>query len=553
MKMDKKEEVLRFKRLGIMLDCSRNAVKSVAMLKVFIRMIKKMGYTTLMLYTEDTYEVDNQPYFGYMRGRYSQEELKEIDRFAGENDIELIPCIQTLAHLNAIVHWPVYEKITDCNDILLAEDERTYELIDHMFATLEKCYSTRLVNIGLDEAFMVGLGKYLRIHSYENQHGIFVRHLHKVREIAMAHGFQVLMWGDMLFRSYNDGKYQCEAPVVGEHVPDEIPEDVGVIYWDYYDYRERNEIHYHEMFKAHKKLRNELWFASGGWTWSGFTPRNYMAEIVDHFTFPLCEKYQVENIILTMWGNDGCVCPVFSALPAIFHAAELARGNYDMNLVAKRFEEQFGVPYEAFKLLDLPGKIGCDTGRLKNPEKYMFFADPFLGFYDSTVVDGEGGKFEEISGKLSPWVSHGEWGHLFDAVKKLCDVLSIKYELGVRLRRAYQTGNRPELRRCGEDCRKTTQRIVSFQEALRITWMKENKAYGYETWELRFGGLMLRLESCAKRVEDFLEGRIECVEELEEELLDMEGNGRELQHRTEARGVSVESPGFPGRLQSLRP
>ena len=42
---------------------------------------------------------------------------------------------------------------------------------------------------------------------------------------------------------------------------------------------------------------------------------------------------------------------------------------------------------------------------------------------------------------------------------------------------------------------------------------------------------MLRLESCAKRVEDFLEGRIECVEELEEELLDMEGNGRELQHR----------------------
>lgn len=83
--------------------------------------------------------------------------------------------------------------------------------------------------------------------------------------------------------------------------------------------------------------------------------------------------------------------------------------------------------------------------------------------------------------------------------------------------------------------------------------MKENKAYGYETWELRFGGLMLRLESCAKRVEDFLEGRIECVEELEEELLDMEGNGRELQHRPEARGVSVESPGFPGRLQSLRP
>lgn len=529
--MDKKREISRFKRLGVMLDCSRNAVKSVSMLKSFIRLIREMGYTTLMLYTEDTYEVDGQPYFGYMRGRYSKEELKEIDRLAGEQGIELIPCIQTLAHLNGIVRWPVYEKITDCNDILLAEDERTYKLIDDMFTSLEECYTCRLVNIGLDEAFMVGLGKYLRLHGYEDPHGIFVRHLHKVREIAANHGFRVLMWGDMLFRTYNDGEYQCESPVVGEQVPDEIPEDVGVIYWDYYDYREKNELHYHEMFRAHRKLSHELWFACGGWTWSGFSPRNYLTEIVDNVTFPLCEEYGVEHVIVTMWGNDGCVCPVYAALPALFHAAELSRGNTDMDLVARRFEKRFGVSYEAFKLLDLPGKVGCDTGWLKNPEKYMFFADPFLGFYDSAVEEGDGASFGEISRRLAPWVSHEEWGYLFDAAKKLCEVLEIKYELGVRLREAYQSGNRPELKSCGEDLRKTAQRVAVFQEALKLTWMRENRTYGYEVWELRLGGLMLRLESCAKQVEDYLEGRLKRIEELEEELLDLEGNGRDLQHR----------------------
>ena len=35
-----------------------------------------------MLYTEDTYEVDNEPYFGYMRGRYSADELRELDDYA---------------------------------------------------------------------------------------------------------------------------------------------------------------------------------------------------------------------------------------------------------------------------------------------------------------------------------------------------------------------------------------------------------------------------------------------------------------------------------------
>lgn len=50
-----------------------------------------MGYNTLMLYTEDTYEVDGQPYFGYMRGRYSKAELRELDDYAAEKGMELIP------------------------------------------------------------------------------------------------------------------------------------------------------------------------------------------------------------------------------------------------------------------------------------------------------------------------------------------------------------------------------------------------------------------------------------------------------------------------------
>lgn len=91
-----------FNRLGVMLDCSRNAVMSVPTLKEWMDIMADLGYNTLMLYTEDTYEVDNQPYFGYLRGKYSQQELREIDSYASEKGIEFIPAIQTLAHLNSI-------------------------------------------------------------------------------------------------------------------------------------------------------------------------------------------------------------------------------------------------------------------------------------------------------------------------------------------------------------------------------------------------------------------------------------------------------------------
>jgi hypothetical protein len=68
------------KSLGVMIDLSRNAVMSLPALRDFLTTLKKFGYNTVFLYMEDTYEVEGEEYFGYMRGRYSVEEMKEIDR-----------------------------------------------------------------------------------------------------------------------------------------------------------------------------------------------------------------------------------------------------------------------------------------------------------------------------------------------------------------------------------------------------------------------------------------------------------------------------------------
>ena len=65
-------------RLGTNDWLFRNAVASVESVKKWIDLTSSIGYNTLMLYTEDTYEVSGEPYFGYMRGRYSREELRGL-------------------------------------------------------------------------------------------------------------------------------------------------------------------------------------------------------------------------------------------------------------------------------------------------------------------------------------------------------------------------------------------------------------------------------------------------------------------------------------------
>ena len=189
-----------FRRMGTMLDCSRNAVMNVNSLKKWIDICAKIGFNTVLLYTEDTYEIPEEPYFGYLRGRYSQAEIKEVDAFAKERGVELIPCIQTLAHVNGIVRWPAFAPIIDTADILLAGEDRTYELIDRMFASVAASYSTKIVNIGMDEAHMIGRGRYYDLHGDTDKVKILIEHIKKVSGIGKKYGLTLLIWSDMFFR-----------------------------------------------------------------------------------------------------------------------------------------------------------------------------------------------------------------------------------------------------------------------------------------------------------------------------------------------------------------
>ena len=135
--------MLHFDTLGVMIDLSRNAVMTVSELKKFISLLAKMGYNEVQLYTEDSYEVDGEPYFGYFRGRYSQAELKELDDYAYALGVELVPCIQTLAHFDTVLRWPGYRNVADIAGMLLVGEEASYQLIERMISSLH--YSSELI------------------------------------------------------------------------------------------------------------------------------------------------------------------------------------------------------------------------------------------------------------------------------------------------------------------------------------------------------------------------------------------------------------------------
>ena len=510
----------KFDTLGVMIDMSRNAVMSLSGLKRFLPLLKKMGYNCVMLYTEDTYEVDGEPYFGYMRGRYSKSEMKEIDSFASSLGIEIIPCIQTLAHLNALKKWGQHPY--DCSDILLVDDPRTYELIDRMFSTLSECFTSRKIHIGMDEADMLGRGEHLKRHGYEPSSTLMKRHLAKVSEMAKSYGYSPMMWSDMFFWHWSKSGYYVKDP--SAKMPDEyidaLPKDVIPVYWDYYH---TNEESYNIMFDIHKQLSNNIWFAGGIWSWRGIIPHNVFSIRAMTSAINSCVKNNVKNIFMTMWGDNGGECSHFSQLPSLFYIAQYAKGERDEEKIKKKFKALIGLDFDECMTIDDVNNIAGNEklSSPQNPSKYMLYSDCFNGFLDLTVKSGGGRVFEENARTMSALAKKSrKYGYVFDTAAKICDVMAIKYELGVKTRAAYQSGDKDELRRlANNDYAKVIKLINIFAKAFEKQWMLDNKPYGFDVQDMRIGALVRRIDSCRRRLLDYANGKTDRIEELEEKLL----------------------------------
>lgn len=516
------ETAIPFERFGIMLDNSRDAVMRVNGVKRMIDIMRDLGYNMLMLYTEDTYEVKGQPYFGRYRGRYSQEEMKEMDAYAKAQGIELVPCIQTLAHLFTLQHWPAYWNMADSKDILLVGEESVYQLIDDMFATLAECFTTRMVNVGMDEAKMLGLGNYLQKHGYRNRVEIFMEHLNRVSEIARKYGFEICMWSDMFFKLASGGWTEGKCGEIDGSIGEMIPNNVSLIYWDYYSTEKE---HYDQWIEAHNQLKEGTKFAGGLWTWTGFAPHNGYSIRSGKAATQSCVEHQVKDVFYTVWGNDGAECSRFSVLPAMFYNACIAHGIEDEKEIKEKFEEYFHVSFDDYMLLDLPDTADA-YGETVDPSKYMLYCDCFLGKFDAHVRKDDAGKYALMAKRLEPFVRGQEFSPVFATLKALCEVLAIKVDLGVRTRAAYWSENKEELKEVIRDLDVLLEKIEVFYEAFRNQWFWENKPQGFEVHDIRIGGLIRRISHCKRRITEYLDGEITVLEELDETELDFKGSGR---------------------------
>lgn len=504
-----------FKDLSIMVDVARNYPLKVETFKKLIRYMALLGYSTLKIYLEDLLEVNNEPYFGYLRGRYSKEEIKEIVNYADLFKIEVMPYIQTLAHLNQIKRWCVYRDYFDIDDILLVDDERTYTLIDNMLETLSESFTSKRINIGMDEAYLLGRGKYLDKNGYEKRVNIFKKHLSKVLTLTSKYNLDVEMRGDMFF---NNSSYAYDNLSVEDL---NKVNNLKLVYWDY-EYKDVKE--FQSLIKLHKKVSDKVSTAGGSWKWLGLAPNNKYAIAANINFMKASLKENIEEYTLTCWGDNGSSASIFSILPTLFAVANFSfyQGNKKIDYL---FKDIFKISFKDFLYVDKVNNVTInDSLNAKNNiSRIYLYNDLLLGTYNSLIDKDQISTYKVIKKKLNKLSKNNSFNYIFKTLFEFCRVLILKVDIMDELRIAYQDNNKEKLNEILIKLNKLKNTFDKFYFALYEQYHLEAKGNGFDVIDIRLGGILQRIKTTIRKINDYLKYGTK-IDELEEIMLDFYGN-----------------------------
>ena len=517
-------ETKHFRSLGFSLDVSRNAVMSVAQVKEFINILACLGYDSFALYMEDTFELEGSPYFGYRRGRYTREELKEIDDYAFGMGIEVVPSVQTLGHLEQYLRWKEADGIKDNTRVLLCEEEKTYDFIEKIIRTMRSAFRSNRIIIGCDEADGLGLGRYLEKHSYKDKYALATEHLKRVCGICQKYDFRPMVAGDLYFSHFGKGYYDFDIKIRSEETAD-IP-DMDIFYWDYYHTEYED---YQKLLELHRQLGRPVSFMGGIWTWCGMLPNlQFTLESMEP-ALDCALDHQVEDIWAATYGDDGTETNLKFAIPALSLFSEKCfKGkNCKKSDVEEMSELVTGVPTTEFLALShfhYPFIEGLEKWEYIYPNymgKKIFYTDVLYNFtntYDFTKI-----REEYLKGyrEIEEAGTGTEWETFFDYARLIYQIAIEKTDIIPRIKNAYQCSDMKTLAEiASEQIPGLIEKYRRLHEIYEEMWLSTNKVFGWEELDTRIGGITARLHYAGRTLKKYISGKISQIEELEYDFIE---------------------------------
>jgi hexosaminidase len=203
-----------------------------------------------------------------------------------------------------------------------------------------------------------------------------------------------------------------------------------------------------------------------------------------------------------------------------------AEHGYARDLDEKKLKKRFKFctggnfdDYNAIRYLDEVPGVSKDNTNMCNPSKYLLYQNIMAGLFDKNIEGLNLNKhYAETAERMRKCIGrNGEFDNVFILLEKVCSILSIKAEIGIQITDAYKQGNREELQKLSQVVLAgLKEQVGDLWQYHRDFWFRTNKPLGWEIHDLRYGTLLANIDTSMARINAYLIGAVNSVEELEE-------------------------------------
>ncbi len=349
-----------FRDRGVMLDVSRGKVPTLATLEALVDLCSRLRLNVLMLYVEHTFDFRRHPEIGRDASPLKAETLLALDAYAVDRGVELIPCLQSLGHMEQLLSIDRYAHLaeSDRHWSVSPSHPGTYTLLAELYDEFLPLFGSSRFNANCDEPFDLGRGRSALRTPNRTPGRLFADHLQKLEGLAGQHDKRLMVWADFALQH-----------------PDElsrISRDVVLLDW-WYD----------AIFDADRirKLRRkgfEVWVCPGTSSWNCLFPRTQNSEDNISRWADAGRRHGAAGLLNTDWGDFGH----YNALGVSLHSyAWGAQQSWSGGIDPNRFDRAFSAHVfgeKGARLGRLYRKLGAihDAGfRVANgsPLQYLYF------------------------------------------------------------------------------------------------------------------------------------------------------------------------------------
>jgi len=202
-----------FAARGVMLDVSRTRVPTMATLFALVERLSSFKINQLQIYTEHTFAYVGHEDVWRDASPFTPDEVRDLDRYCTARGVELVPNQQSFGHLH---RWLKHERYRELAEVpegvdhafsierepysLDLSNPRALALLDDLYDQLLPCFSSRIINVGLDETFDLGLGRARERCAEHGVERVYLSYLQAVHAKIAARGRRMQFWGDIIVK-----------------------------------------------------------------------------------------------------------------------------------------------------------------------------------------------------------------------------------------------------------------------------------------------------------------------------------------------------------------